>query len=773
MKSKNLLYVMKFVLLTFLFVFILYKDCAKAQQHPSIGLSSSEIILLQDKAETTHKDIWEKILFFTDNHIGTLPPSEAELPETNSSVLWRKLGESVVPFAFSYIITDDIIYSELTKDWILEMCEWSYWGPKSHGDGDLGAAHILYGVSIGYDWIYDRLSEEERQFILAKVEYQANILWEYAVGVRDAPWKDTYSQNHNHVNNVALGIAGFIFKNELAGAYKWEEQATNNIVSVMEAFSGVTDGSFHEGYVYWTYSMSYLLMYLDLLRDEYALDYFEDNDWLQNSVYFRLYGMMPDPVMTIDIADSLVHHRSPSNVLRKIAAEYENGYAEWIVQMRGPDHTHWNIKMCPWEFLWYNASIEAKSPTDLPLAWHFTDWGVVIMRSGWTKNDTFLSFKSGAPGGKYGFERVKNGVEGAGKLGAYHNHPDQNSFTLFAAKEYLATDNGEYQHPKLTISHNTILVNNKGQIGQGKIWFNENHPEFWNCPGEIIGFENTSSVSYVIGDASNSYPSALGLKEFTRQIFYLRPDLIVLVDNLNANYPVDYNWILRNRKGKFRVVRNSVFSIVNNSRLRMVVVKPETFSYRVIPERKGYKILKLTPETASASQRFVMVLNSFYRYQGRKIETLSSVSGDIGLRIHTDQSSDIIMLRGDGRRKKGAVENMVVGKYQTDGMVALLRLAQNNTIKTLVLIKGKELIDTFSGRKIITISQEGSAEVRFVAPSELVIDYQNISKADKSIPKLNVYTPQKIKKIMVNGVIVPFRRANKYISIDMVNDIVN
>jgi hypothetical protein len=157
---------------------LLCTDLSASQTiHPSIGLSSPDLPQLRAKATTSHQEIWLKIKAYADSQMGTVPPSESELPQVNSSIPWRNYGNRVIPFAFSYLITGDTSYSELAKAWILGMCEWSYWGPKFQNDGDIGAAHILYGVSIGYDWLYDQLTEEERSFIREKVAYQANILW--------------------------------------------------------------------------------------------------------------------------------------------------------------------------------------------------------------------------------------------------------------------------------------------------------------------------------------------------------------------------------------------------------------------------------------------------------------------------------------------------------------------------------------------------------------------------------------------------------------------
>jgi hypothetical protein len=570
------------------------------------------------------------------------------------------------------------------------------------------------------------------------------------------------AQNHNHISNVSLGIAGLVFGEESANASDWQNQAIQNILLVDDAFSGVTDGSYHEGYNYWTYTMTYLLLYMDLCRDWYELDLFSGNEWLKNSVYFRLYGMMPDPAKALDIADSQLVHRSPSDILRKIAAEYNNGYAEWIVQMRGTDNSTSSAMMSPWEFLWYDPDIEAKPPADLPLSWHFSDWGVVVMRSGWTENDTYLSFKSGAPGGKYGFEQVKNGIPGSGSLGAGHNDPDQNSFTVFAAGEYLATDNGAYYQPKRSISQNTILINNRGQIGEGQE-FNQNHPEFWDCPGKIVLFENTESSTYVVGDASNSYPSSSGLKRFIRRIFFVRPDLFVIVDHLEAGHRVRYNWILRNQYGKFEIHKRNIKSIVNGSALQVFLIEPLAYYTNVIPDKKGYTIFKLNKMLKSTRGRFVTVMRPLS--EGNiSVERLKSLSNDIGLRITESKGSTTILIRDHSAHRRSATSTMKIGGYKCDGAAAIIKSDHNSSIREFTLIRGKKLIDYVNEKMMVSSNEIATIEVKFNSPQEMDIEYHPLSQKD-SISPVSVAnnTLKEITKVTVNNDDVSFIRTGNEI----------
>jgi hypothetical protein len=106
------------------------------------------------------------------------------------------------------------------------------------------------------------------------------------------------------------------------------------------------------------------------------------------------------------------------------------------------------------------------------------------------------------------------------------------------------TDPG-YEYLKSTSNHNTVLVDGRGQTGEGNTWLNVN-----NClnrekePLGITTFEDRGDVCHVIADVTGAYDPDLRITRFTRRIVYLRPDLIVLHDRIESAMPHEYRWLL-------------------------------------------------------------------------------------------------------------------------------------------------------------------------------------------------------------------------------------
>lgn len=207
------------------------------------------------------------------------------------------------------------------------------------------------------------------------------------------------------------------------------------------------------------------------------------------------------------------------------------------------------------EFLWFNPDQTTRVPS---LRTHFAPGtGTVFMRSGWPdgaadtdRSASYLTFQ-------------------AGDHYTYHQHYDQNSFTLFKHGD-LAVDSGVYSGDGLsdhdinyyvrTLAHNTLVVYNPQEDfsdarpdassrdgGQRTFYPASRSPpsvDYFDRfrtaydTGDILRFEDTSQYTYVRGDASKAYNSpayhqssdtrlsgnVAKVSGFQREFLYLRPD---------------------------------------------------------------------------------------------------------------------------------------------------------------------------------------------------------------------------------------------------------
>lgn len=94
------------------------------------------------------------------------------------------------------------------------------------------------------------------------------------------------------------------------------------------------------------------------------------------------------------------------------------------------------------------------------------------------------------------------------------------------------------ERPKWTRNHGTLLVNGRGQLGEGHTWFDRKAVLRANARSAIVKAEPTAAFDYAVGDGRNIYPGDTGLKRFRRHFIYVRPDFVVVADELQAASPV-------------------------------------------------------------------------------------------------------------------------------------------------------------------------------------------------------------------------------------------
>ena len=150
--------------------------------------------------------------------------------------------------------------------------------------------------------------------------------------------------------------------------------------------------------------------------------------------------------------------------------------------------------------------------------------GIVSARTGWSGDESLLVFKCGPFIGHEAMDRF------AYDPGGGHVHPDANHFVLFGGGQWLMRDDG--YHPKWTGQHNTLLVNGRGQIGEGAEWFQGSEALARKSKPKVLRAVSTPAIDQITGDATEAYPKELGLKRFVRHLIFVKPDVLIVADEI-------------------------------------------------------------------------------------------------------------------------------------------------------------------------------------------------------------------------------------------------
>src|SRR5690606_37514950 len=88
--------------------------------------------------------------------------------------------------------------------------------------------------------------------------------------------------------------------------------------------------------------------------------------------------------------------------------------------------------------------------------------------------------------------------------------------------------------------------------------------------GWIPRFVHGKRLSYAVGDASNAYSGRdqkkdidFGMKLFKRHYLMLRPSILVIYDELEADHPAEWSWLIHNDSGIEMDVENKALFAQN------------------------------------------------------------------------------------------------------------------------------------------------------------------------------------------------------------------
>ncbi|HWH72237.1 MAG TPA: heparinase II/III family protein, partial [Candidatus Sulfotelmatobacter sp.] len=289
------------------------------------------------------------------------------------------------------------------------------------------------------------------------------------------------------------------------------------------------DGGWHEGVSYWSGYMGKAVTWLQFAKS--ALDI----DGLQKP-FFAQVGDFPlyvTPPGSPNSGFGDLSYRPPSAGV--------GGFMEYFVRAKGcqpsgQSAAYWRWWTESWHmrqesgvlgFL-YHANLPemppAKPPTDLPQSKVFHGIGVASLHTTLldAKDDVHLLFKSSPLGSQS------------------HGHNPQNTFQLNAFGESLITpcvyrdlhgSKFHYQWVHSTEAQNGVLVNGQGQIKHAA-----------GPLGRIADARLTDRYDYLLGDATPAYEGRL--QRAHRHVAFVKPDVIVLYDDLVAAQPATFQFML-------------------------------------------------------------------------------------------------------------------------------------------------------------------------------------------------------------------------------------
>ncbi|MEN6549548.1 MAG: DUF4962 domain-containing protein [Armatimonadia bacterium] len=633
------------------------------QVRPRIYFTPEKVAEIRADADGKYKNMVRGIVSNADRHLGQpLYPEPDWLPKDPqehgkayllSFQTMRPWTAGMEACALAYVCTGDRKYADEAKRRLLHFATWKVDGPTNVYHNDEAHMDIIMRGPRTYDWIYDALKPEERQTIEAFLRarlVQTNEMH------RKMPFESKPYGSHQG-RMIGFMVEGMIvFGHELPEAKEWLDYYSRLLWSVYPVW-GSDDGGWHEGIGYWSAYMSMMTMVVEEL-DRLGIPW-KNKPYLQNTGYFGLYCAYPKRKASAfgDGHENGVG-AGQGQLLYALSSIYDNPYFRWYAEQTGGGPGGGAMA-----FNIAKPELKAKPPTDLPQARNFPHVGWVAMHSNMAKpEDNLLFLLHSSPYGA-----------------TSHNHANQNAFVLEAYTEPLAISSGYYHrygnphHAQWvweTKAHNSILVDNKGQVTRS-----------FASKGFITEFENTDDFCYTTGDATRAYGGRL--KKFLRHVLFVRPSAsrvadtisstrsagvspaspgyFVIYDELEAAQPSTYQWLLHARSEmKLDPANLALTSEQGGSRLRVQFLTPDkleftqTDQFPVQPEKEVPNQWHFQASTTAPAQtmRFVTVLIPYRTGEESNLPQCKLLANENGVALQV--GDDLIAWKDAGAPKVSA-----------------------------------------------------------------------------------------------------------------------
>lgn len=506
------------------------------KEHPRLLFAGKRLAETRDTLATTRKEAFRSLKGRADRALRLSVPPEPDYDKIRDRALRRTAyfesfgrmrgyhDNGMLPLALMYLLTGEKEYGEKAKELLLGAAEWDPEGISSvmapYGD-EVGLGLARSGAQT-YDWIYDLLSPAEREKVSGMLAARADQM------LRRLLKRDYIAYPAESHNGRLPGylVEHAIVMAEHPRAQVWMDYAMRTFMTSFPHWAG-KDGGWAEGV---PYALSYNTIYLvpfESLRHATGFDLWR-RPFYRKVRYFFLYNTSPrgDICPFGDTEHSPARGRASS--LRSFMLFHANLYDDptvrwWADQMRTTDGSIAPASGLAGLIL--PDVVKPQRPVSLAndAAFFGVGWAALHSDVLDPDEDLMVMFKSSPYGG------------------VSHSHADQNSFAIMKGGRALAIPAGarypthgspfHRRYVQLTMAHNAILVDGRGQINRDS-----------NRGGELTDFRTTPHMGYVCGDARNCFGNRL--QRNRRHVLMIRPSIVLVVDDLAAAKPAEFQWLL-------------------------------------------------------------------------------------------------------------------------------------------------------------------------------------------------------------------------------------
>ena len=603
----------------------------------------------------------------------------------------RDIQKLILALSQAYVLTGDTIYAATARDWMLAISTWDPNGPSS--TSNFGDGSIMSSLAIGVDTFWDLLSPSDRKKIIQQVTVRAKKFYAQWIGQVESRSSSMHVWQHIMHNLLQTSLA---LQNEVPEAKKWLEYIYEIWIAQSPKMAE-EDGAWFNGTAYFGMNTLTLIDIPYIFNSLTGVD-FMGAPWFKNNPRWLTYSFPPN-----SISDGLCNDGD------KYAAPNINyaGYTDALARLLNDPYAAWYSKTIansvgkdiaedP-EFRWFRLQkgLQLKLPViapnlKFPEAAIFPEIGVAYMHTSVqnAKTNLMLSLRSSP------FASLS------------HTHADQNTFNIAYGGKRLFYNSGYrpamgdphflawYKH---TQGHNGILIDGNGQ------------PFSDGSYGLIPRFLHGEQISYAVGDASKAYAGMVegekvnhGMQLYKRHYIMLRPSIIIIYDELEADHTAQWTWLLHNDKSLMIDSVNKTISAQNEAAKAQV------------------SLFASSPINFKVTDQFSVPVNNWTNKISEEGDTLNYVN-----QWH---------FKGETQQKTTKMRYLAIIQVKPDGHFEQIVNASNQGIISIGHWRITAEMDTTKPAKIQLHNTENT--VAFVSSGTLSIQQKKYHSKDDSSAKL-------------------------------------
>jgi hypothetical protein len=481
--------------------------------HPRLMLLSEDEArirqaLTSDAAARTYRDL----LLRNGSRVITQPPPERVLTGSRLLTVSRTVLDRVMTLALLYRLDSDRRWVSRAREELLAAAAFSDWNPANFVD----VAEMSHAFAIGYDWMYDALTPDDRTTIRrALVEKGLQpAAQEYTAR---APWTRS-AHSWNLVCNSAVVISALAIADEEPGlAGTLLAQALASLPTAIAAYA--PDGAWPEGPSNWDYGTLYLVSALATLTSALTTDFgLGEAAGLAATGRFRLQVTGPTGLF-FNFADA-TPRAGDSPMLFWLARRYNDP----VLAVAARDAA--TGRSSARDLLWYDGRGAAADIASLPLDARYQDTHLAFFRSAWNDRDAvYVGFKGGDNTGNYAHLDLGTFVlDALGQRWAVDLGPDDPDLP-----GYFGAERWTYERLK-TSGQNTLMLDGANQDPK--------------ATAALTVFRSSPDNAFAIADLTAAYAGG-GATRVNRGVTLRDNRTRVLIqDEVETAKPVELTWTM-------------------------------------------------------------------------------------------------------------------------------------------------------------------------------------------------------------------------------------